>query len=583
MKINVKGWTVGFLLSLSFCPSLMTIYAIDYKESQVQSWGGTSSDSFVSIAKTSDGGFVVVGDSNSTDAGFVNQGKDDAIIIKYDSEGNQEWIKSFGGSDDDNFRSVTETSDGGFVVVGYSKSKDAGIANTSQNYQAIIVKYDANGNQKWIQPFGGSVRDEFYSVISTSDGGVIVVGSSWSTDAGFVNQGSTDAIVVKYDQEGNQQWIQSWGGNYRESFDSVIETSDGGFVVVGSSASTNAEFPNQGETDAIIIKYDGNGNQQWIQSWGGNSYDSLYSVTETSDKGLVVVGSSFSINTELMNQGDSDILVIKYDKDGNREWIQSWGEGGDDYARSVIETLNHELVVVGYTTLINGDDWNEDGIVIKYDLDGNQQGVQYWRENDSDSFQSMIEMRNGELLIIGYSQSSNVGFVNQGGYDGILVKYSPKTDADIQINGNIQTMIADVTIPSVSPDLVIDPNSPDGAISPEFSIENQSTSPIKLDLRTFEQTTSSFNDVLPDKYDSWKGLNKTQSQDLALGLVAKEGEGWQRLITPTSYVANHTEHEIGVIKPTSQVNFEFEVHHGRAFSEAKTVQYRMVFVFDLLN
>ena len=99
----------------------------------------------------------------------------------------------------------------------------------------------------------------------------------------------------------------------------------------------------------------------------------------------------------------------------------------------------------------------------------------------------------------------------------------------------------------------------------------------------FEQTTNSFNDVLPDKYDSWDGLNKKESQDLALGLVPKEGEGWQRLTTPTSYAANHQAHEIGVIKPTSQVNFEFEVHHGRAFSEAKTVQYRMVFVFDLLN
>ena len=157
------------------------------------------------------------------------------------------------------------------------------------------------------------------------------------------------------------------------------------------------------------------------------------------------------------------------------------------------------------------------------------------------------------------------------------------TDAMIMVTGTIQALMADVTIPSVSPDLVIDPNLPDGAVSPEFSIENQSTSPIKLDLRTFEQTTSTFNDVLPDKYDSWEGLNKKESQDIALGLIAKEGEGWQHLTTQTSYVAGHSEHEIGVIKPTSRVNFEFDVHHGRAFSESKTVQYRMVFVFDLLN
>lgn len=558
-------------------------HAIEYEQEWEMNWGGSGLDGAGAVIKTSDGGFVIAGHSNSTDVGFMNHGGVDGIVIKYDAKGTQHWIQSWGGSNYDTFRSVTETSDGGFVVVGFSNSKDAGIANTSQHYQAIIVKYDANGNQKWIQPFGGSVRDEFYSVISTSDGGVIAVGSSWSTDAGFVNQGLTDAIVVKYDQEGNQQWIQSWGGNYRESFDSVIETSDGGFVVVGSSSSTNAEFSNRGKTDAIIIKYDGNGNQQWIQSWGGNSYDSLYSVTETSDKGLVVVGSSLSTNTELMNQGNSDLLVIKYDKDGNREWIQSWGEDDDDYAYSVIETLNRELVVVGYTTLINGDDWHYDGIFIKYNLDGSQQEIQSWGGNGLDWFQSIIEMGTGELLVVGQSESSDVGFVNQGDYDIFLLKYSPKTDADVQVNGTIEPLIADVTIPSVSPDLVINPNLPEGVVSPEFIIENQSASPIKLELKTFEQTTNTFNDVLPDKYDSWDGLNKQQSEDIALGLVAKDGDGWQRLTTPMSYVANHAEHEIGVIKPTSQVNFEFDVHHGRSFSEAKTSQYRMVFVFDLLS
>ena len=157
------------------------------------------------------------------------------------------------------------------------------------------------------------------------------------------------------------------------------------------------------------------------------------------------------------------------------------------------------------------------------------------------------------------------------------------TKGDIQINGKVETTIANVSIPSTSPNLVIDPNSPDGVISPEFSIDNRSTSPIRLELKTFEQTTNSFNDVLPDKYASWETLNKTQSQDIALGLITKAGEGWQRLTTPISYVFNHQAHEIGVMKPMSQVNFEFEVHHGRAFSEAKTVQYKMVFVFDLLN
>ena len=164
-----------------------------------------------------------------------------------------------------------------------------------------------------------------------------------------------------------------------------------------------------------------------------------------------------------------------------------------------------------------------------------------------------------------------------------IFKWQLKKDAEIQLNGTVQTMIADVTIPSISPDLVINPNLPECSVSPEFSVSNDSVSPIKLELKTFEQTTNTFNDVLPTKYSSWEGLNKTQSQDIALGLVAKEGEGWQQLITSMSYVANHTEHEIGIIKPTSSVDFSFDVKHGTSFSEAKTVQYKMVFVFDLMN
>ena len=156
-------------------------------------------------------------------------------------------------------------------------------------------------------------------------------------------------------------------------------------------------------------------------------------------------------------------------------------------------------------------------------------------------------------------------------------------EGEVQINGSVEAMVADITIPSVSPDLVINPNLSEGFVAPEFSVSNDSVSPIKLELKTFEQTTNTFNDVLPSKYSSWEGLNKHQSQDIALGLVAKEGEGWQTLTTPTSYVAGHSEHEIGIIKPTSSVDFSFDVKHGTSFSEAKTVQYKMVFVFDLLN
>ena len=268
---------------------------------------------------------------------------------------------------------------------------------------------------------------------------------------------------------------------------------------------------------------------EWETSWGGSGSDSAESIIQTSDGGFLIVGTSESTDAGFISKGERDAIIVKFDGDGNQEWMNSWGG------------------------------------------------------NDSDRFTSLTKTSDGGFITVGYSSSTDAGFTNQGGRDAIIIKYSPKTDADIQINGSIQTMMADVTIPSTSPDLVINPNLPEGVVSPEFEIQNDSTSPIKLSLKTFEQTTNTFNDVLPDKYTSWEGLNKSQSKDIALGLVAKPGSGWQRLTAPTSYISGHIEHEIGVIKPASSVSFEFDIHHGRAFSESKTVQYRMVFVFDLLN
>lgn len=165
--------------------------------------------------------------------------------------------------------------------------------------------------------------------------------------------------------------------------------------------------------------------------------------------------------------------------------------------------------------------------------------------------------------------------------DGVTIP--DEQDAMVLVTGKINPLIAEITIPGTLPDLLIDPNLDEGAVSPEFTISNQTNSSIRLELKTFEQLTNAFNDVLPTKYESWIGLNRKQSEDLALGLMTEAGEGWQSLVTPTSYVANHTNHEIGVIKPQSSVDFGFKIYHGRAIAEPKAIRYRMIFVFDLLS
>ena len=421
----------------------------------------------------------------------------------------------------------------------------------------LILKMDLNGSLLSAQTVGGNKNDRINSVFPSSDGGIFFAGESYSTNMGWENQGCADAFVGKYDSKGQQEWVRALVNSSCGRFHSVVEMSDGGVVAVGS---------NEGAT---AVKYNSAGEQEWVQDFG-QRFAEFRDVIEGENGEIVIVGN------RLLGVYTRDAIIVKCDALGNLQWEQVLG---DESSWSTF----FDVSISNDGNFIAAGQMGNDGVVVKFNHDGEYELLIQQVQNDEVEFNSVLMLPSGEIVVVGDSWATDFEFENKGDNDIILIKYSPKTDADIQINGTIETLIADVTIPSVSPDLVIDPNSPDGVMSPEFSIVNQSNSPIKLDLKTFEQTTNTFNDVLPDKYDSWEGLNKTQSQDLALGLIAKDGDGWQRLTTPMSYVAGHSEHEIGVIKPTSQVNFEFEVHHGRAFSESKTVQYKMVFVFDLLN
>ena len=553
----------------------VTSHAIEYEQEWTHSWGGSLFDKYESVVETNDGGFVAVGFSYSADTDLEHKGSQDAIIVKINHNGEREWMKSWGGSGSDSFNSVLETSDGGFFVVGESSSTDAGFDNKGRS-DALVAKYNKDGEQEWMKTWGGNGTDGFSSITKINDGGFVVIGYSRSTGMGFTYSGMDDPIIAKYNEEGEQEWLKkTWGGNGEDYNKSLIATSDGGFFVTGSSVSTNGGFVSNGTTTAILLKYDANGNQKWIKAWGGSGTDSFNSVVETSDGGFLIVGHSMSGDIGFINQGSFDAFIVKFDQSGRQEWIQSWGGSEWDQFMSVIETIDGGFFVFGDSASTDAGfehKGDRDAIIVKYSKNGEQEWVHSVGSDGYEWTGQIIEALDGGVVIAG---SVNV--------DATIIKLLPKKDSDILINGTVETMIADVTIPSVSPDLVINPNLPEGSISPEFNISNDSVSPIKLELKTFEQMTDTFNDVLPTKYESWVGLNKRQSQDIALGLIAKEGEGWQQLTTPTSYVANHQEHEIGIIKPTSSVDFSFDVKHGTSFSEAKTVQYKMVFVFDLIS
>jgi hypothetical protein len=306
-----------------------------------KTYGGTSWEGASSVQHTSDGGYIVAGETYSFGAGSA-----DLFLIKTDASGNVQWAKTYGGTSGDYAYSVRQTSDGGYIVAGYTGSFGAGGGDI------FLLKTDANGNIQWAKTYGGTDTENAYSVQQTSDGGYIVAGYTYSFGAG-----STDVFLIKTDASGNIIWAKTYGGTDLEWAYSVQQTSDGGYIVAGYTYSFGA-----GGDDVFLIKTDANGNVQWAKTYGGTDNEVAHSVQQTSDGGYIVAGYTTSFGA-----GGADLFLIKTDANGNVQWAKTYGETGWDVASSVQQTSDGGYIVAGFTESFGAGDI----FLIKTDADGN--------------------------------------------------------------------------------------------------------------------------------------------------------------------------------------------------------------------
>jgi len=460
-----KFVAITFVLSLILSEGIVnaeTTPPIDF----AKNYGGSSSDNFYSINGTNDGNVIMSGYTSSDDYDLsANFGGVDAFLVKTDSNGNKIWAKNYGGSNHDSFYKVISSSDGGYIAVGYSYSTNYNITQPKGDADAIIAKISSNGTLLWWKNIGGTDYDSFYSVAQLDDGSFIAVGDSRSTNGDITAlKGYYDAIMTKFDTNGNILWTKNLGGSEGESFFSITPTIDGGFVVSGESDSTNGDLTsNNGYYDAFIAKFDANGNKLWWKSYGGDIDDSFSSVALLPDGGYVASGYSYSSASGDIpgNKGTSgDFIVAMFDSSGNKIWLKNYGGSDGDYPISIVRMNDGNFLFVGYSNSLDGDivspkdpsGMTMDVVLIKIDGSGNV----IWSKNiggpNDDYIGDVFLKTNGDAFFAG-SSSSVSGDVPSiyGADDSFLFKMtfptsvSKQTLTSISIQGGSLSLTAPVS------------------------------------------------------------------------------------------------------------------------------------------
>ncbi len=322
------------------------------------------------------------------------------------------WAKCYGGTALETANFIGLTNNGGYVFTGRTLSNDGDVSGNNGNYDYWVVNIDNSGEIEWAKCFGGTLDEIAYSVVQTFDNGYIISGSTSSSDGDVINfHGLADYFVVKLDASGNKVWAKAYGGTNGDYGYSIQQTLDSNYIVTGIASSNDGDVShNIGGWDYWIIKLNSIGDTIWTRSYGGSQMDYARSIALSKDGGYIVGGYTQSDDGDVSkNYGEHDIWIVKLNSSGDTLWTRSYGGSLDDYAYSIKETSDGGYIVVGFTRSNDGCVSGNNGESDYYILKLNSFGDTVWTKCIGGYFEdvaySVYQTMDSGYIIAGYTSS----------------------------------------------------------------------------------------------------------------------------------------------------------------------------------
>lgn len=424
------------LFAVLFCNNYL-LYAQLPPRHWALHYGGNNVDVPFSIKLTTDGGTIVVGYTDSRNGDVSAQPTRDywdLWILKLDKCGIIQWERSFGGTGYESARDVVQTSDGGYMVLGETNSTDGGVvAGFGGTKDIWLLKLTADGSLQWQKRFGGTGLDIGNHLTLTPDGSFLIAASSSSNDGDIRGNHSTgtytDGVLLKINSSGVLQWSRCYGGSKNEElFD--IEIINGTIFAAGFTNSIDGDIPpSQKNYDMWLLAIDGNGNKIFSKIYGGSQNDVAYTMTKGVDASLTLAGYSTSTDGDVSGaRGSQDYWIINVDLQGKLNWQKALGGTDAEYAKTIITDRDSGYIVGGVTYSNNGDVTGSLGDGDFWTVKLSPSGNVTWKQNlggsSNDHMRFMVrDTQRDEYYLAGDSESGDGDFNNSlGDADFAVIK-----------------------------------------------------------------------------------------------------------------------------------------------------------------